>query len=365
MSPKRLVYPVPNRQDSRILMRSEGFAARLLQSGRGKYATRAVERLYVEHPELPADPSDRARIQEEVGRRLEALERALQHGGPEAFVASLKETAGTPIGGCVQATLSALAEVLAEDLPSSAFEEVEPVLQAARSEVARRRDTDTSFIDVDTPLGNLAAEFLGTVLEGDRRRASQRLIRALDTGVTPKDLMMKVLMPVQAEVGRLWHRGELAPAEEHLVTHTTELVLGQLYDRLPRDPSNGKVVVAGSISGDLHTIGVRVTVDFFEMDGWRAVFLGADVSPDSFLRGTTEFEADLVLIGATQPAQLTQVKEAVALIHQATVPRVPVLVGGPAFRGGEQPWLSTGAESCATTPDDAVRTGRRLVGLSG
>lgn len=353
-------------------MRSEGVTVRMLRSGRAKFAARAAERLCAHHPDPLAHPATESKSLTSPGaattpfgsldRCLAALEEAVRVGSPEPFLEALHTAIGSERVG---AHLDALSQVLEEDLPSAAFVELEPVLLAARGEVVSSTDADASFLDVDSPLGSLAAEFLGLVLEGDRRRASQRLLRSIDQGTSAKELMLQVLMPVQAEVGRLWHKGELSPAEEHLVTHTTDLVLGQLYDRLPRDPSNGKVVVAGAVSGDLHSVGVRVTTDFFEMDGWRGVFLGPDVSAEDFVRGANEFEADLVLIGATLSGQRPRVKETIALLHQACLPRVPVLVGGQAFRGGEQAWRSTGAEACAGHPEEAVRIGRGLVGLTG
>lgn len=349
-------------------MRGEGIAARLLSAGRMGYAARAVERLYVLHPDLDRDHPTSDQWRQELGRRIEMIEASLAQRSSEALCEDIRwnRQAYANRGVSpqwVEAGLLALREVLEEDLPSSAYREVEPLIDAAQQAYATAETEDLSFVDVDSPAGKLAAEFMVTILEGDRRRATRQILDAVDAPFSIPEIMLQVLMPVQAEVGRLWHLNELSIAEEHLVTQTVELALGLLYDRMPRDPPNGRVLVSGSIAGDLHDLGVRVVSDFFEMDGWRVIFLGPDVPPDDFARAAIDFEADLVLIGATRATMLARVKDGVAAVHQANTPRVPVLVGGQAF-ATEGAWMTTGAEAVAHGPEQAVQTGRSLVGLS-
>jgi methanogenic corrinoid protein MtbC1 len=74
----------------------------------------------------------------------------------------------------------------------------------------------------DTPEGRLAAEYLLAVMEGDRRRASQLILDAVDQGQSVRDVYLRVLLPAQQEVGRMWLVGEINVAEEHFASATTK-----------------------------------------------------------------------------------------------------------------------------------------------
>ncbi|NIM61512.1 MAG: cobalamin B12-binding domain protein, partial [Acidobacteria bacterium] len=52
------------------------------------------------------------------------------------------------------------------------------------------------------------------------------------------------------------------------------------------------------VAGNVHDIGVRATSDFFEMAGWRAINLGADVPHDEIARSVQFFDADVVVLAA-------------------------------------------------------------------
>jgi methanogenic corrinoid protein MtbC1 len=87
-----------------------------------------------------------------------------------------------------------------------------------------------------------------------------------------------------ARVGRLWHAGELGIVEEHVVTYTTERLMALLAHRAARAPANGRTVICAAVAGNAHDIAVRVLADFFDISGWRAVHLGANVPARNWRR---------------------------------------------------------------------------------
>ena len=129
----------------------------------------------------------------------------------------------------------------------------------------------------DTPHGRLASTYLLALLEGDRRSASRTILDAVDSPENVQNIYLRVLLPAQAELGRMWMAGEINVAEEHFASHTTKIVMGQLLSRAEFQPHNGKTVLAAAVAGNRHDIGLQAVADFFDMAGWRTIQLGADV----------------------------------------------------------------------------------------
>lgn len=336
-------------------------------ASRAGLAARAARRLDEAHPTAGRifGPGSFEVWRQEIERFLMSLEAAVAHGTVEAWIAEVRwlrtsyGTRNVDPDHLVHA-LEAMQEVLEQDLPSPAWSAVQEPFRRGLDVAREPAPVPGSLIDPSTRTGRLAAEYLVAALEGDRRRAIRGVVGAVDAGLPLAEAYLDVLMLAQAEVGRMWHANELSIAEEHAVTATTELALSQLYPRIPLPDKARGTVVAGAIAGDLHDIGVRVTADFMEMEGFRSVFVGADVPPSEFARAAVDFEADVVIIGATRPAQLERVREAVGLIHRIEGRRVSVLVGGRAFAADPVAWKSTGADAYAP---DARAAGREALSL--
>lgn len=138
-----------------------------------------------------------------------------------------------------------------------------------------------SHLDLSTPLGAIAAEYLKALLARDRRRGLTLIHEAADGGVEVAELYLQVFAPVLQEVGRLRQLGEATVGQEHLVMSATELAMAQLYPRTFATPRNGRTIVVAAVGGDLHEVGARMMADLFELDGWDSdvlrVLVGAVV----------------------------------------------------------------------------------------
>jgi len=208
--------------------------------------------------------------------------------------------------------------------------------------------------------GRTGANYLLAILEGDRRRAAQVVLDAVRDGVRVRDAYTEILMPVQQEIGRMWHADELNIAEEHFATTTTQSVMSRLLGMIEPEPPTGRTVVSAAVAGNTHEIGVRVVADFFEMAGWRSVYLGADVPGEDLVHACRDFNADVLALSATLPAHLRQVEHTLALLRSSLEPSPKVIVGGPAFGGCAGLWHELGADGCAASADEAVALGNLL-----
>ena len=125
------------------------------------------------------------------------------------------------------------------------------------------------------------------------------MLGELENGLPPAAIYTQVLVAAEKEIGQLWHVGDASIAEEHLVSETTrELMALIVAKRLPPQPS-ARSLIAASVAGNAHDIGLRAVADLFRLAGWRCLFLGANVPAAEIARAAESFDVDLVVLNAT------------------------------------------------------------------
>lgn len=302
--------------------------------------------------------------------RVGDLADALEAGRPEVFVNqilwanSALRARGVPVED-IRTCLDCLAAVLEDELPPDSREVAVSCVRTAIAALAGADARVPGELAVDSLHGKVAAEFLLATLEGNRRRATALIEEAASSGVSARDLYLHVFLPVQREVGRMWQLNEITVAEEHFVTTTTLTAMSMLYPRLARRPSRSRTVVAAAVEGDSHELGPRMVADFLEMDGWRAVYLGANVPAPDLAMAIVDFDAELLALGVSLAAHLHRVPEAIESVRRAAAPRVPrILVGGGGFSGAPDRWRELGADGFAGSADEAVSVANRICAVS-
>lgn len=350
------------------MSQSDLFAADLLETSASGYAALATERLLAEHPALAARfaPDAAGTWKAALAQRIVELAAALRLGEPRLFVARIswarRAFAAREVPeDDLRASLEVLAGVLARELPEAVGNSPATMLAAALAELDRPLAESDTRIDPRSATGRLTLEYLATVLEGDSRGATERVLAEVDAGLAVEAAYLEVLVPAQREVGRLWHAGELGIVEEHVVTYTTERLMALLAHRAKRAPANGRTVVCAAVTGNAHDIAVRVLADFFDIAGWRTVHLGANVPVQELASALQYFDGDLLVLSASLSVQLPKLAEAIAAVRRLEGRTVRVMVGGLAFVDAPDLWRKLGADGYAPDALTAVKRGAELV----
>jgi methanogenic corrinoid protein MtbC1 len=296
--------------------------------------------------------------------RLQYLAEAAEFDLPELFArqvewTSVSHRARGVAPDLLLANLTCLGEVLCEELPASAYRELQPYLELARaraSAVSRAGSPDSS----EEPSGAVR-ELLVALLEGRREEALSMALRAVDQGHSVQDVAEGLLVPAEQELGRLWQAGEIHSGEEHLASRIVEDALSQLRPLRRRSAERGTSVLCTGIQGDLHQMGSRLIADRLQEDGWRALWLGSNLPTRDLLRSIDDLAVDLVALSVSMSLQAHHAAELIEALGNRPGPRIPVLVGGRAFDQVPGLWQAVGAQAYAATPDQAAREAARLV----
>ena len=195
----------------------------------------------------------------------------------------------------------------------------EELLGRARASAPRASFVDNTF-------SRLLRELLSTLNPFDRVIFEKRLNGAV--AVVPfEEALHGILLPLQEQVGQLWHEGHIDVAIEHYVTkHIQQKIFSAMY-QLPVAEFGAKVIVACP-PGEEHDIAALTVAYRCRVRGCRVYYLGANVPVASLANLCGKVEPDLTIISFPLALSDDKVTELVQALADEVSPVSNLAVGG-------------------------------------
>jgi methanogenic corrinoid protein MtbC1 len=302
----------------------------------------------------------------EVATRLIHLSAAVSFDEPVLFTDFVGwskagfSTRGVPVADLEQ-SLVFTREVLDHELSGPARAAAVKILDETLHSFSRFPDSIPSILEVESPHRGRLARYLEMVLEGKRAEAAHLVDEWIRQGLSVRDVYEHIIEPAQVEVGRMWHRGEITVAEEHLCTAATQIAMSHLVVGAARN-SGPHTVLVTSVSGDIHSVGLRMVADFFELDGWHIRDLGASTPVADLIDAVEMFDVDILALGCKMTPHLRAARELISAVKSD--PRsshAKVIVGGAPFKVAPQLASKVGAHGTARSAPEAVAMANHLL----
>jgi methanogenic corrinoid protein MtbC1 len=340
-----------------------------LRTQRRRLASQITDLHFARAPSLAARWGEvgKVRCMEDAAYHLDYLTEAVSADAPALFLdyvawAKVMLESRWISGDDLANNLDAVEAVLDAELSPAARAIVIPVLESAIRALPILPPRPPPVLAAANLCSGLAARYLAALLSGERRKASDLILEAVEGGVPVSQIYNHVLKSAQYEMGRLWQMNQISVAQEHLGTAITQQVMGQLYPRIFSTERIGLRLVTTCVADELHELGARMISDFFEMAGWDTYYLGANTPLSGVLAAVVERRADLLAISATITRHVPAVAELVRGVRAC--PRttaLPILVGGYPFNVAPALWQHVGADGSESAPEASVLLGSRLV----
>ena len=281
----------------RVVIQRTGLSADVLRAWEKRYGVVAPER---------SEGGQRLYSDEDV-ERLALLHRAT--------------AAGRNIGQISRLGLPELEALILED-------ESVRAAQAARPE--RRASQAQFFFDAAfAAIKRLDAVELDSLL----RRAAMQLSAAV--------VVDEVIVPLLREVGESWHRGEISPAHEHMGTAAIRRVLAWMSGSAIVSSAAPTVLVA-TPANQRHELGAKIVATTATTEGWRVVFLGADLPAEAIANAAIQARAAVVALSMIFPVDDPGILDEMRRLRSLLPPQVLVVAGGPAAEAHATALVSDG-----------------------
>lgn len=199
------------------------------------------------------------------------------------------------------------------------------------------------------------------IIKGDYKNAPDLAREAIETGISPLEVLKKGITDAAEIVGDQFERMEIYLPE--LMMSGKAMIAG-IDVILPRissgeDVIKGRVVI-GTALGDVHEIGKNILKVLLIASGFEVSDLGVNVPTTKFIQEAERINADIIAISALMTSTLGGQKDVIDYLRETGKrDKYIVMVGGGPTN---QQWADTiGANGFAESAPDAVREAIRLI----
>ena len=199
--------------------------------------------------------------------------------------------------------------------------------RVGRDELLKRALPSTpSVTGLDSTFSRLLQEMLSALDPFDRVNFERRLNGAV--AIVPfEEALHGILLPLQEQIGQLWHDGHINVATEHYVTKQIQQKIFSAMNQLPV-ADFGPAVVVACPPDEMHDVAALTVAYRCRVRGCRVYYLGANVPVASLTQLCNNVRPDLTILSF--PLALPE-RKAEKLLHTLAVELSPIsdlAVGG-------------------------------------
>jgi len=175
-------------------------------------------------------------------------------------------------------------------------------------------------------------ELFQSIMDGDEEHAVTLTKALIANGVRPMDILIRGLLPAMDQLGDLLAREERFIPQILLSARTMQSALAEIQSLLIEEHT-GKlrhdVVIVGTVSGDIHTIGKNLVGIMLRSGGFRVVDLGVNVSAEDFAAAIRKYGAHVIAMSAMLTTSMSAMRKIVQKLQKEDFGYpLSIIVGG-------------------------------------
>jgi len=173
-------------------------------------------------------------------------------------------------------------------------------------------------------------QLLFEAVEKGKRSEARRLTQALlNAGMSPLDIVDRVLVPAMAAVGEDFKSSRIFVPEILIAARAMKEAMALLEPLLATAGVKPKfTVVIGTVQGDLHDIGKNLVGVMWRGANFGVVDLGVNVPPERFIAAVREHQPQLVGLSTLLTTTMPAMQHTIEALRAAGPGNVKVIVGG-------------------------------------
>ncbi len=202
------------------------------------------------------------------------------------------------------------------------------------------------------------------LFEGKHEPVRQMTEQALAEGLVPMDILEHGLIRGMRVVGEDFRHNRIFVPEVLLAARAMKAGMAVLKPHLvdkASGASDAKVIVLGTVKGDLHDIGKNLVGMMAEGAGFTVVDLGTDTSAERFIEAVKAHNAELIGMSALLTTTMIYMRTVVQAFKAAGLGHVKICIGGAPVSTDYAKEI--GADGYAADAATAVELFKTLLGV--
>ncbi len=175
--------------------------------------------------------------------------------------------------------------------------------------------------------GDLTSALLASMHAFDVAGVEREFSR-LAAALPPRELVLQVVLPALRTVGDAWQRGDVRPAEEHMLSGIVRHVLGGLLRAFTPSVPARRALFA-TPPGERHDLGILSAALLAASAGVGVVYLGADLPLEEIVDAAVRTDVGVVVLGMTALPR-AEAQAQLQALRRALPRRIALWAGGPA-----------------------------------
>lgn len=201
-----------------------------------------------------------------------------------------------------------------------------------------------------------------SIYEYNNNLAIESARRVIKNSIDPLEALEVMTVAIR-EIGDAFERGELWLPDLVGASDAMQSAVPLLDEEIKKRGAHREslgMVVAGTVFGDIHSIGKTMVTTLLRAAGFEVKDLGVNVTANKFIEAVKEYDTDLLVMSALMTTTcVEQEKVIVELKNKDVRKKVKVMVGGAAVT--DEFAKSIGADGYDPTAPGAVVLARKLV----
>lgn len=200
------------------------------------------------------------------------------------------------------------------------------------------------------------------VVEYNNELASQSAKEAVEKGIDPVEALNVMTVAIR-EIGDAFAKGELWLPDLVGASDAMQAATPVLEEEMKRRGAHREslgTVAAGTVFGDIHSIGKTMVTTLLTAAGFHVEDLGVNVKAEDYIEAIKKHSANLLAMSALMTTTMTEQEKVIeALQKEGIRDRVKVMIGGAAVT--DEFAEGIGADGYDPTAPGAVELARKLL----
>lgn len=201
------------------------------------------------------------------------------------------------------------------------------------------------------------------IKEYDNEKAENLAKRAVEEKLDPLRVLDAMTVAIR-EVGDAFGRGDLWLPDLVGAADAMQAAMPIIEEEIKRTGAKREslgTVVAGTVFGDIHSIGKTMVCTLLTAEGFKVHDLGVNIKAEEFLQASRNYNADILAMSALMTMTAPEQKKVIEQLKKEGLrDKIKIMVGGGAIT--EEFAKEIGADGYDPTAPGAVKLARKLIG---
>jgi methylmalonyl-CoA mutase cobalamin-binding domain/chain len=169
-------------------------------------------------------------------------------------------------------------------------------------------------------------ECLNAIINFDAFSLERILLRA-SIDLTQPTLLQELMVPLLEKIGEMWHNGTIRIMHEHLATGVIGPFLSNLRNAY-RPQMQAPAFVIATPLGQIHDLGALIIAVVAASEGWRVIFLGADLPAEEIAAAAIKEKAKSIGLSIVSQTDDPLLRQELTKLRALLDSDLPIIVGG-------------------------------------